>query len=379
MALKTAVTVALADVDETPEVPPEIPRHAGDGRPKIRNLIDPTRASFYARASSYGEVIEDRYLIHRRELRGVVYGMGRREDLLLSAQAVRAFTEPDDKALAAEYRTELQRIASDAMSAAGLDLAAARGTALHKLSERKDRGDDLSFLGPKAYAALDQWRRLLGGFEILGTEQFVVCDELGAAGTYDRLLSPLAPLPVIVPVDGAMTQVAVIEPGDTVVADLKSGSSTKHFGPTYAVQQWIYASGSPYAHVSDEDAANGENGRGAWPGSRAPRLDWALIPHVPLDHPEDAGLLWVNLARGRQLAELSRDIRAARKFGDLFFEAPVPLAPAVMDPVRDVRVALLDMIATISTESAFAELYAIHADVWSDDLTAAVRARMAQL
>lgn len=387
----------LPDGDDFPEVPSSIPRHAGNDRPKIRNPQTTSRFSYYARASAFGKVIEDNYLLHRRELRAVAYGMSRRDDLVLAAAAVAAFENREDDREHKAIRTELQRIATEAMIPAGLDHAANRGTAFHKLSERQDRGDDLAFLPAKAWAALQAWRRIMAGFEIVGAEQFVVNDELKVGGSYDRLLSPLEPLPVIVPVDGVMTQVALIEPGETLIADLKSGRTSDYFGPCYSVQQWGYASGTPYVHVSDAEAAPrevdgelvpGDNGRREWPDGRAPRRDWALIPHIPIDNPEDAGLLWVNLDRGRQLAELAQMIGDARRFDDLFYEAAIPAglapAPTAAEATRaDVLDLVLLAIGNADGEGEIDALYdaavAEGGTGWSDAHTEAARARMAEL
>lgn len=374
------------DGDDVPEVPASIPRHAGNDRPKIRHSETTSRFSYYARASAFGKVIEDSYLLHRRELRAVAYGMSRRDDLVLAAAAVEAFEDRDNPVAHKTIRDELQRIAFEAMGPAGLDRAASRGTAFHKLSERADCGADLAFLGPKAHAALEQWRRIMGGFEVLGAEQFVVNDELLAGGSYDRLLSPLEPLPVIVPVDGVMTQVALIEPGEAIIADLKSGRTSDYFGPCYAVQQWVYASGTPYVHVNDLTAAGGDSGRRGWPDGRAPRRDWALIPHIPIDAPEDAGLMWVNLARGEQLAELAQMIGDARRFDDLFYEAPIPIGrDAPYDPLAraDALDLVLVAVQTADCEAAIDALYDAAAAAggpgWTDAHTAAARIRMAEL
>lgn len=364
---KSAATpVSYVDADpDRPEVPASVPRHAGNGNPKIRSLEQTARFSYYTRASKFGEVLENHYLIHRRELRAVAYGMGRSDHLVLAAGAVPAFEDRDNPIEHKAIRSELERIATEAMIPAGLDHAAQRGTALHSLSERADRGDDLAFLPAKAYEAVQQWRRIMSGFNIVGTEQFVVADDLRTAGSYDRLLSPKQPLRVEVPIDGVLTHVATIEPGERVIADLKSGRTTDYFGPTYAVQQWTYASGVPYVHVDDAAAAGGDNGRREWPDGVAPRRDWALIPHVPIDSPQDAGLLWVNLSRGEQLAELAHMVRDARKFDDLFYEAPVP----VPDPI-------LAAIAAAGCEADIDAVYDAHTADWTDVHTAAAQDRM---
>lgn len=310
----------FADPDETPEVPAEIPRHKGNDRPKIRRVDDPTKFTYYHRASKFGEVITNPFLIHRAERRQIVWGMSRYESLRMEAQAVAGLEEQADK-------RELERIAKEAVRAAGGSEAAAKGSALHKLRERRDRGEDLAFVGPKTWAALEAWSAMADCFTWHGSEQFVVCDRWLSAGTYDALWSPRWPMTAP---DGTL-----IQPGERLIVDLKSGAwGANVWGATYGVQLAVYAHGVPYVHVPDEDAKDGDGGRLPWPHGVAPRQDWALIPHVPIESPEDAGPAWVNLRRGAQLAELAVAWREAQDVSDLFLPAELPAEPVAPAPER---------------------------------------------
>lgn len=306
MALKKAGAPAVLP-DEMPEVPTSIPRDRWD-----RPLIVPPgggRPTAYTRASTLGKTIEDTYHLSRWAQRNVALGLSRRPDLVALAAAV-ATNEGDDRAA-------LDEIADKAHEAAKGDRGANVGTALHKLSERRDAGEDLSYLPADLAAAMDAYSRTMAPFEVLASETFVVHDGLQAAGSFDRMLSPRAEL---VAPDGTR-----FGPGDVITADLKTSKaeSAQHWGSTYAVQQTVYAHGVPYQP---------KVGRRRWQDilglDALLSRDWALILHVPSDSPADAGLVWVNLTIGAALAELCVDVRRARKVKGLFAECHVTVPVA---------------------------------------------------
>ena len=302
MALKRPGTPTATLPDEMPEVPTSIPRDRWD-----RPLIVPPgdgRPAAYTRASTLGKTIEDTYNLSRWAQRNVALGLSRRPDLVALAAAV-ATNEGADRAA-------LDEIADKAHEAAKGDRGANVGTALHKLSERRDAGEDLSYLPPELAAAMDAYSRLMTPFEVLASETFVVHDGLQAAGSFDRMLSPRAEL---VAPDGT-----VFGPGDVICADMKTGraESAQYWGSTYAVQQTVYAQGTPYQP---------KVGRRRWQDilgfDALPSRTWALILHVPSDSPADAGLVWVDLTLGAALAELCVEVRKARKVKGLFSECHV--------------------------------------------------------
>lgn len=369
---------AQVEVLDRPEVPLEIPRHKGDGRPKIR--IGSSAKFYYAkRASKYGEVIENKYLINKWKIRAAVFGMTRTPALVRRGQAVLAFEDKSNPDRHAELRQSWEEIASEAIDVARTGDRAAEGTALHTLSELADQGADLSHLDATTMAAVNQWRRIISHFEILATESFVVDDEFGVGGSFDRLVRPRG---VMRGPDGEVR----LTPDDVVIVDLKSNQSSKYFGAGYRVQQRVYSRGTPYVHVTDEQAAAGDTGRRPWPGGQAPNQQWALIPHVPLESPADAGLMWVDLTRGQQQLELAAAIyadRAADKAGFEEAELPDLGEPAAPEPgpVRDETVLdfLLGRIASAPNLDAVNALYDQHAAVWTDECTDLVTARMTEL
>lgn len=364
MALKRGGAPAAVLPDETPEVPGDVPRDRWD-----RPLITPPgggKPVAYTRASTLGKTIEDGYHLSKWGQRNVALGLSRRPDLVALAAAVRT-NEGDDRAA-------LDDIAERAHEAAEGDRGANVGTALHKLSERRDAGEDLSYLPAELAAALDAYSRCMAPLRVLASETFVVHDELQTAGTFDRVVAPRGEL---VAPDGMR-----FGHEDALVLDLKTGKaeSAKYWGAGYAVQQAVYAHGQPY-----------RTGRGRLGWSEAlnaatpidpPSDRWALILHVPSDSPDDAGLVWVNLELGAALAELAVEVRKARKVKGLFTEChvePIKMPAPAAPPAQVVKLALIAALRQAPDEAALDALWQANQGIFDDDCLRMVRARLAEL
>lgn len=372
----------------TPEVPDGIPRHGGNGNPKIR-LGATAEFAFYTRASGFAKVIEDTYNLERWTRRLLAFGLSRRNDLVLAAAAVPAWEDHDDPARHRELRDELDGIADAAIAEAKGDRAARRGTAFHLLSEQMDAGRDLAHVPPTQYHGLLVWRHLLSPFEILATETFVVHDRWRVGGTFDRLVRLTREVTIRDPKTGKVR--AVLPPGTVLIVDLKTGRTSDYFGPAYGGQLASYAGGTPYVHVPDSAQVKGaplDDGRRPWPGGVAPSQEWAVIPHVPVDSPEEASLVWVDLTVGRKWGELAAGVRRERNVpafftGEVDGLGALPAAPRIETPAerteRRFVATMLDLISSAVDEAAVKGLYAQHKAEWRDEFTEAVRARLAEL
>jgi hypothetical protein len=234
-----------------------------------RPLIIPPdggRPQPYARWSSYGDVLEDRYNLEKWKVRTAAVGLADRPDLLLSVAAHR-----DDK-------RKLDGLCEQALEAAKGTSAATTGTALHKLTEAVDAGVPLPTLPPSAAADLDAYRAATAGLKVVAVEQFVVCDEIRAAGTFDR----------VVEVDGTR-----------YVADIKTGDVKWGIGKI-AVQLAGYSRSVAY-DPSD--------------GSRTDLdvdQDRALVIHLPQGEAV-CSLLWVDIVQGWSGVLMARQVREWRK------------------------------------------------------------------
>ncbi len=220
----------------------------------------------YARWSSYGDVLEDRYNLEKWLIRTAATGLADRPDLLLSVAAHRG-----DK-------RQLDRLCDEAIEAAKGSSKATIGTALHKLTEDVDRGADLPVLPPSAAADLEAYRAATADLNVVAIEQFVVCDYIEAAGTFDR----------IVEIDGTR-----------YVADVKTGDVKWGIGKI-AVQL------AGYAHSQGYDPDSGAR------TDLDVNLNRALVIHLPQGE-ATCSLLWVDIDAGWDGVLMSRDVRAWRK------------------------------------------------------------------
>jgi hypothetical protein len=353
MAPKKAGTrKALEQFEETPEVPDTIQRDRWD-----RPLIVPAdggKAIAYTRASTLGKAIEDTYHLSRWLQRNVAFGLSRRPDLLALVAAI-STNEGED-------RGPLDELCEKAHEAAKGDKGANVGTALHKLSERRDAGEDLSYLPALLLDAINAYTELMKLFEVLASETFVACDPLQAAGSFDRVVRLLVPLRFHHATKGNIT----LPTGTVLVLDLKTSKaeSAKYWGSTYGVQQTVYACGDPYLPGT---------GRRTWEqmlgeGNR-PSTDWALLLHVPSDSPQDAGLVIVDLEAGAAMADLCLEVREARKSKALMSDCY---------PAEDL-VDIFLLISEATDEDVLAAIYQSNENLWGPQYTEAVKQRLAAI
>lgn len=192
----------------------------------MRPLITPVdggTAVPYTRVSTMAKALDDLNNLMAWKSRKVAEGLVRRPDLLTRIAGAIANGDPDT-----DWPTKraLNDVCEEAAEAAGATKGRSSGTGLHALTEAIDRGEEPLFVPDADQKRLDAYREATQGYTALDAETFVVCDELHAAGSFDRLW--LCP-------DGRVR-----------VGDLKSGKSEKAFPLSTAVQMSIYAHGSRY-------------------------------------------------------------------------------------------------------------------------------------
>ena len=329
------------------DIPEDVPRDRW-GRPQIVSL-DGKGATHYTRASTLGGALEDQTNLGEWKKRVVAYGLARRRDLILAAASVETWDHPQDK-------KRLADIAEQATQHAQANAAATIGTALHALTDRLDRGLEIPDVGEDRFA-LQAYQATMSHFTVHAIEQFIVCDELQAAGTTDRVLSPKG---VMIAPDGTR-----ITPEDRLIDDTKTSGTSDYFGIKFAVQEAVYAYGVPYQHGV---------GRLDWPDGIAPRRDWGLIMHVPSGG-SSAELYWVNLTLGWQLAKLAVEVREWRKHKGLVVPAQLPQAP-VGDELATLIAAVPD---GPGLRDRLAALWSQHAHAWTSAHTQQVQARLARM
>lgn len=382
--------MALVRADQTPSNPvkaptADVPREILRDQWKRPLIVTPSgEVRGYTRASSLGGVLEDQTGIGIWKMRQVAWAVGRSPALRLRAQAIPNTTEAANKEL-------LKGLTYDALDYADSNEAAQRGTAFHALTEQRDGGLPLPELDEGDAAVMAAYGGLIQHFTVHGMENFVVCDELDTAGTYDRVLSPRVEL-VIPELD------LTISPDERVIDDLKTSSTADYFGIKFAVQETVYGNGTPYRGWVDRDElarlgydrdlpldelnrlplkvkraiTRGE--RLPWPDGIAPRTDVGLIMHVPSGG-DTAQLYAVDLIQGMELARMARDVQRWRARKGLV----VPLdPPRVPMPTALNAAGLMSMIEAVSHPSreAFNALWKTHHRVWTEEHFAACVRRL---
>jgi len=241
----------------------------------------------YTRVSTLAKMIDDTTNLTKWKSRMVAHGIGKREDLVMLARAL----DPE-----ADKR-KLDDLCEQAMMAAGSGQAANRGTALHTFLEwadapRADR-DEVIVSVPvdvRSHVAAYIQARDESDLHAIGMERFVVCDELQAAGSFDRLY--------VHPTFGL------------VVGDIKTGSSAAAFPHSTAMQI------ATYAHSVLYDVETGT--RTPIPGIN---LEVGVLIHLDQKTAE-CNVYALDIARGWKAAQLATEVHTWRKAKNIAKEWP---------------------------------------------------------
>lgn len=273
---------------ELPEWEPElvldagIPRHKGDGRPKIfgedqYELPENKRkGTFYTRASTFVDALDDKTGLYKWKMRGMLEGIARQPSIMEEYLAL-------DDPMGAGKRF-VDSLAEKAQNVADLSSKANVGTAMHAITEAIDTGTSPGFIPPEFVNDVRAYGRATAQLEWLAVEQFMVNDEWKAAGTPDR--------------------VALWE-GRPVIADLKTGDLTYSYGK-FAAQMALYAGASYY------DAETFKRTPQSYRGMEVDRTV-GLIIHLPAGEGV-CEVVPVDLVKGAESLPLANEVRAWRSY-----------------------------------------------------------------
>lgn len=251
-----------------------------------------TRKRSYTRVTTFIDVLEDKENImswgNRMVLVGAAMDTGFLKDVLAQ--------DPETR----EGKDFLNRRAEAAKELAGASRKAEKGTELHALSEIADEHGDL----PEDLD-LDDWLRIMSYCDatqpilrIVHMEQLVVNDELGVAGTPDRI-STVVPGERLSAPDGHE-----FDPEELIITDLKTGR-VDYGGLKMCMQLAIYSRSKRY---DKETGARINLGK--------VNQKWGLIMHTPA-FAEDATttLYWADLELGWEAVQVARQVRSLRSRG----------------------------------------------------------------
>lgn len=229
----------------------------------------------WTRATTLAKALSDTTGLHKWDCRMIVAGIVLRPDL----HALAADPEAD--------AAVLDRLADAARDAAGAGRPASTGTALHRLTERHDRGEHVTpparhAADLAAYAATMRAEGL--AIDPGHIERVTPVPELGVAGTFDRIVK--------VPGHGP------------VIADVKTGQDLGNSWGEISIQLAVYA-----------------HGAGLWNGPGYDPMppvsqDKALVIHLPAGQAR-CELHWLDIAAGWEAARLAAATRTWRGRHDL--------------------------------------------------------------
>lgn len=248
-----------------------------------QEMREKKKVDLYTRATTFVGALEDGYHIEKWKMRLVAEGVAANEHLMLAIYSVIEDRDPDDPDSVKAAKKALDEFADKAFIAAGGEYSSVKGTAVHLLTEKIDRGEKLGAV-PSAYKGdLDAYRGAVEaeGLGIVAIEKRLVQDELRVAGTADRLF--------MIPATGQI-----------VIGDVKTGSRID-LGIGKIAQQLAM-----YAHSEGYDLETGE---------RSPLdVDQSLgvVIHLPVGT-GTASVHWLDLDLGWKGVQLSGAVREFRK------------------------------------------------------------------
>jgi hypothetical protein len=250
------------------------------GRPLI-TPIDGGKPVPYTRVSTLAKALDDKTALMKWKQRQTAIGLSRRPDLVNMAAAVSG--EPK----------RIDEIVEQAMVAAESERAANVGTTLHALTEVVDQGQWPEHLDASLAPDLRAYQSAMSGIEIMAMEQFIVADEVQAAGTFDRLVR--------------------LPDGRIMVADIKTGQHEPKYPHASTIQIAVYAHG----HLYDAD-----KGRVAYLPDLGVSVEGGLLIHLPAGQGK-CDLYELDIATGWQLARTAVMVR------NIFKAKPLkPYAPS---------------------------------------------------
>lgn len=278
-------------------------------------LPDPTgkakKPKPFTRATTFAKSISDTFALSEWAQRMGAKGLAENPDLLMRIATLSLDTD----------KREINNVFDEAKNRAGAKTAANLGTALHAFSEQVDRGESPIIPAPydadiAAYSALLDAH----GIEIVPEyiERIVLEPTYEIAGTFDRIVRLTRDLEVVMP-DGT---VVLLQTGELVVFDLKTGRDLSYGWNEIAIQLAIYARAKYIYNRADDKLED----------MPFVRDDVALVLHLPVGKAK-ATMYAVDVAEGWKACKLCEQVRFWRKHRKL--SVPIAVATADEDAADD--------------------------------------------
>jgi hypothetical protein len=334
---------------------------AGNGNPLI---IQPDGSRLeYTRASSLGDFITSNDFLIEWQLCNLAVALGRRRDLADQCAVepyTTGFDEPDQRTKS-ESKKRLMRLIERLLDSVKIDERADRGTVVHAVTEQ-DYDGFVPISVITEHAAFNHWLAINNAVRV-GSEIFVVNDELRVAGTFDHLF--------------------YIEGFGLIIGDTKNGRNSNPLG--FGCQFANYSRSVVY------DPATGKRTRlAAWVmqnyGLDVPEgvnQDFALLLSVKAAVDGGIGevkVSEVNVKWGYEMCKLAAAVRDARND-----TAGRVLQSKRLKHVKGVAAkklaheAIIERLWNAESRGELLSIWKQFKPIWTEDMTLASRGRRDQL
>lgn len=344
------MTTAAAEFADPPKPVPDVSEE-GIKRDRYGRYIIPDpetgKERAWTRATTWAKTISDTYRLHLWQERMVAKGLTMRPDLFARVQTT-------------DERDEIDKICQEAKAAAGSKVGANLGTALHSLTEKRDRGEEIRSMPDLLRSSVDSYSATLKRHHMYPIpeyiERVIIVPELGVAGRLDRIMENTAPV-------GKWD-----EPGSLFIGDVKTAANIGYSWLEVSIQLAIYAHAAfiwdfvnqkfePFPVVDQDEA---------------------IVMHMPVPESANAGytdLYRINIRQGWEYAQLAGEIRKARADKSLAVRLGEPVTAKPIPVRQDSQRQAIDWRARIDEATCRADLSAIWETAeargeWNADLEA---------
>jgi hypothetical protein len=332
----------------------QVERQQSTGRPMIKQPDGSVRA--YTRASQLGDYLTDQEFLEAWHMRNLAVALGRRRDLADLAAVepyTTGFAEPPQHIKSASAKA-LDGYIARALDSVVIDERADRGTVVHHVTEMNYDGFiPISVIGEKA--AFDEFIRI-NKIQRLGSEIFVVNDDLQVAGTFDHLW-----------------YVPALE--SVVIGDTKNGRNQNNLG--FSIQFANYANSRVYEVQTGNRMTLEEYIESRFGLHHPINREVAILLSVKERQakPSDVNIVW-----GYEMAKLAAAVRDARGNGaGKVLQSKLVKAVKGKAAIDLARKAIGDRIAATDNAAELGVIWRTHKDIWTDELTTRASARKLQL
>lgn len=320
---------------KTTDNSPDSAKHDNYGRyvlhhPQTKSEVHWTRSTTFAKSCS------ETYALNQWGLRMALLGATVRPDLVALAHGKDVSNDKD----------HLDNLTKQLKDAAGAKVGANLGTAVHGFTEGVDRAADrqaaLGDVPPQHRVHVDAYRALLESVGLVAVRRLIEFStgvlQYEVMGTADRVYLVTRRIVLQMPRGDV-----ILEPGELVIGDLKTGKDLDYGWGEITVQLAVYAQGINTLGIYDWGTQKWSPALDDDDRPIKVRTDVAIVPHIPVDprSKKSPALYGVDIESGWSAAVLCERVRAWRKLRKLagpvaVLDAPddafVPQAPRVHEP-----------------------------------------------